>query len=128
MLTVLVVEDDSDIRDLIAFRLTLAGYAVRLAEDGHSALAAAGAGGIDLVLLDVRMPGLDGLLVCRRLRTDPATADLPIILVTAAAQERDTAEGLAAGADDYIVKPFSPRELTQRIEAVLERRLAPAGR
>jgi DNA-binding response OmpR family regulator len=121
MTTVLIADDDSDICDLLSFKLEQAGYAVRVAADGRMALAAVAAGDIDVALLDVMMPGVSGLEVCRQLRADPITASLPVIMVTARAGERDVQIGFAYGADDYVVKPFSPRELTRRVSAVLER-------
>ena len=127
MTTVLVAEDDADIRYLITRLLDRAGYTVLTTGNGLAALTAAEAGGVDLALLDVRMPGLTGLQVCQRLRDNPATAGLPVILVTGAARGPDMADGFAAGADDYIVKPFSPREVTERVEAQLSRRLVGAA-
>lgn len=121
MTTVLVADDDLDIRELVAFKLAQAGYEVRSAPDGVAALDAARAGGVDLVVLDLMMPGLSGLDVCAELRRAPATAELPVIMLTARAQDQDVATGFAAGADDYVVKPFSPRELVSRVQAVLGR-------
>lgn len=121
MVTVLLAEDDTDIRDLVTFKLRQAGYEVRAFEDGLSALASARDEVPDLALLDVTMPGMSGLDVCRELRDDPATADMPIILLTARAQESDIETGFSVGADDYVVKPFSPRELVSRVQAVLAR-------
>ncbi len=124
--TVLVVDDDSDIRTLITWKLSLAGYETIGEGDGEAAVVAAGgssprAPGIrpDLVLLDWTMPKMSGIEVCEVLRADPSTADIPIILLTAKAQESELARGLAAGADDYIVKPFSPNELLSRVGALL---------
>ncbi len=121
MVTVLLAEDDADIRDLVTFKLRQQGYEVRAFEDGLSALASARDEMPDLALLDVTMPGMSGLDVCRELRADPATADVPIILLTARAQESDIETGFSVGADDYVVKPFSPRELVSRVQAVLAR-------
>ncbi|MBF5080400.1 response regulator transcription factor [Quadrisphaera sp. INWT6] len=121
MTTVLVADDDLDIRELVAFKLAQAGYEVRSAPDGVAALDAARAGGVDLVVLDLMMPGLSGLDVCAELRREPSTAELPVIMLTARAQDQDVATGFAAGADDYVVKPFSPRELVSRVQAVLGR-------
>ena len=121
MTAVLVADDDLDIRELVAFKLAQAGYEVRSAPDGVAALDAARAGGVDLVVLDLMMPGLSGLDVCAELRREPATAELPVIMLTARAQDQDVATGFAAGADDYVVKPFSPRELVSRVQAVLGR-------
>ncbi len=121
MTAILLADDDEDIREIVAFKLAAAGFAVTTVDDGARALAAARAGPADLVVLDVTMPGLSGIEVCRTLRAEPATADLPIILLTARAQEGDVEVGLEAGADDYVVKPFSPRELVARVEALLAR-------
>ncbi|MGQ7294810.1 response regulator [Quadrisphaera sp. KR29] len=121
MTTVLVADDDLDIRELVAFKLAQAGYDVRSAPDGAAALEAARAGGVDIVVLDLMMPGLSGLDVCAELRRRSETADLPVIMLTARAQDQDVASGFAAGADDYVVKPFSPRELVSRVQAVLGR-------
>lgn len=118
---VLVVDDDRDIRDLVTFKLEQAGYEVRQAEDGLQALDAVREWGPDLVVLDVMMPGLSGIDVTRELRADPATAETPVILLTAKAQEADVETGFVTGADDYVVKPFSPRELVSRVQAVLAR-------
>ena len=121
MATILIVDDDADIRELVAFKLSRAGFSVRCEADGESGLAAADELRPDLVLLDWMMPRLTGLEVCRRLRESPATAAIPVILLTAKAQEADVERGFAAGADDYIRKPFSNRELLSRVEALLGR-------
>jgi DNA-binding response OmpR family regulator len=121
MVTVLLAEDDTDIRDLVTFKLRQQGYEVRAFEDGLSALASARDDPPDLAVLDITMPGMSGLDVCRELRADPATSDVPIILLTARAQESDIETGFSVGADDYVVKPFSPRELVSRMQAVLAR-------
>ncbi|MFC4061860.1 response regulator transcription factor [Planomonospora corallina] len=121
MATILVAEDDADIRDLIVFKLEQIGHTVVPVGDGRSALSKAHDQAPDIVLLDVMMPGMSGIDVCRELRKDQQTAELPIILLTARAQERDVSVGLAAGADDYIVKPFSPRVLADRVQSVLTR-------
>ncbi|GIH97807.1 response regulator transcription factor [Planobispora siamensis] len=121
MATVLVAEDDADIRDLIIFKLEQTGHTVIAVGDGLSALKLAHEQSPEIVLLDVMMPGMSGIDVCRALRQDPVTAGLPIILLTARAQESDVETGLTAGADDYIVKPFSPRVLADRVHSVLAR-------
>jgi DNA-binding response OmpR family regulator len=118
---ILIVEDDADIRELTAFKLTLEGHDVHVEADGEAGLAAARELMPDLIVLDWMMPKLTGLEVCQTLRADPATASLPIILLTAKAQEADIQRGFAAGADDYISKPFSPPELASRVTAVLAR-------
>lgn len=117
---ILVAEDDDDIRDLLVFKLAGAGHDLTAVMDGPSALTAASEPP-DLVLLDVNMPGMSGYDVCRALRSHDATSDVPILLLTAKGQEADIQRGFDAGADDYIVKPFSPRELLSRVEAVLAR-------
>lgn len=120
-MNVLVVDDDPDIRELVAFKLEQMGHTVTAEADGESGLAAALATTPDLVLLDVMMPKLTGIEVCQRLREEVSTARVPVILITAKAQEVDVERGFAAGADDYIVKPFSPRELASRVEAAFAR-------
>jgi DNA-binding response OmpR family regulator len=121
MTAILVADDDPDIRDLVAFKLEQAGFDVTAVDNGLAALDTARAAPPDLVVLDVMMPGMSGIDVCRELRADDSTATLPIILLTARAQEGDVEVGFGAGADDYVVKPFSPRELVSRVEAVLAR-------
>ena len=120
MSRILVAEDDDDIRDLLVFKLSAAGYELTAVADGRSALVVA-EDPLDLVLLDVNMPGMSGYDVCRTLRGRSATSTVPILLLTAKGQEADVQRGFDAGADDYIVKPFSPRELLSRVEAVLAR-------
>ncbi len=124
---VLIVEDEPDIRGLLVFHLEREGYQVVRSSDGADALRQVRARPPDLVLLDLMLPGMDGLEVCRRLRQDPATAPLPIVMLTAKGDEVDRVLGLELGADDYIVKPFSPKEVVARIRAVLRRSRAPAG-
>jgi len=119
---VLVADDDPDILDLVRYRLERSGYEVATATDGAEAVRLAGELAPALAVLDVMMPSLDGLEATRRLRGDPATARIPVILLTAKAQDADVQEGFLAGADDYIRKPFSPRELSARVQAVLGRR------
>ena len=121
MTVVLVADDDRDIRELVAFKLAQAGYEVLSAEDGPSALAAARERQPDLAVIDIMMPGMSGLDLCRELRRAPVGAAVPVILLTAKAQEGDVERGFAVGADDYVVKPFSPRELVRRVQAVLAR-------
>jgi two-component system phosphate regulon response regulator PhoB len=121
MSTVLVADDDPDIRQLLAFKLEQEGHEVHAVADGEAALRAIGDLDPDIVLLDVMMPRRTGLEVCEALRADPATAALPVILLTAKAQEADLERGFTSGADDYIVKPFSPRELATRVRSQLAR-------
>ena len=122
---VLVVEDEPDIRGLIVHHLTQDGFRCRTAGDGAEALAQLRAGPPDLIVLDLMLPGMNGLEVTRRLRAEPAWARLPIIMLTAKADEVDRTVGLEMGADDYIVKPFSPKELLARVRAVLRRAQPP---
>jgi phosphate regulon transcriptional regulator PhoB len=119
--TVLVVEDEKDIRELVRFHLEQEGYVVREADSGEAATAHLQSGTPDLVLLDIMLPGTDGLTLCRRLRAQAATASVPIIMLTAKAAEVDRVLGLEMGADDYVTKPFSPRELVARVKAVMRR-------
>src|SRR5712692_6382950 len=121
MSQVLVVEDEKDIRDLIVLHLSREGFRCRSASNGVDALAEVRSAQPDLVVLDLMLPGLGGLEVCRRLRGEPATASLPIIMLTAKADGVDRVVGLELGADDYVVKPFSPKELVARVRAVLRR-------
>jgi DNA-binding response OmpR family regulator len=118
---VLVADDDADIRELVVFKLESAGFEVVSVADGRAALDAALADPFDLVVLDLMMPRLTGLEVCAELRRSSGTETLPVILLTARAQEADITRGFALGADDYVVKPFSPRELLSRVQAVLAR-------
>jgi DNA-binding response OmpR family regulator len=116
---VLVVDDDATVSDVVRRYLERADFAVTLAADGPGALAAATAQRPDLVVLDLMLPGMDGLEVCRRLRE--RDADLPIVMLTALGEEEDRVVGLSLGADDYVTKPFSPRELVLRVQSVLRR-------
>ncbi len=118
---VLVVDDEPDLVDLVSMNLTTAGYDVIHATDGLEGLHAARAEQPDLVILDVMMPEMSGVEVARRLRADPRTASTPVLMLTARASEGDQVSGLAAGADDYITKPFSMRVLLARVEAALRR-------
>ena len=124
---VLIVEDEPDIRDLLVFHLQREGYQVIHSRTGAEALRLVRAESPDLVLLDLMLPEVDGLEVCRRLRRDPATRALPIVMLTARGDEVDRVLGLELGADDYVVKPFSPRELVARVRAVLRRARPEAG-
>jgi DNA-binding response OmpR family regulator len=119
---VLAADDDEDILELVAFRLERSGYTVLRARDGEEALRVAQEAKPDLAVLDVMMPKLDGFEVTRRLRADGATSTMPIILLTARAQDADVQAGFDAGADDYLRKPFSPQELRARVQAILGRR------
>jgi len=118
---ILVVDDEPDAVELIDFNLKAAGYDVVTAADGNEALKKARSSLPDLIVLDLMLPEVDGLEVCKILRRDPATAAIPIIMVTAKAGEIDRVLGLELGADDYITKPFSPRELVLRVKNLLKR-------
>jgi len=118
---VLVADDDADIRDLVVFKLEQAGFEVISVADGRTALEQAQARRPSLAVLDVSMPAMSGIDVCRMLRADPTTADILIIMLTARVQEQDVEGGFVAGADDYVTKPFSPRELVSHIQALLSR-------
>jgi two-component system phosphate regulon response regulator PhoB len=121
MSTILLAEDDPDIRHLVSFKLGRGGFEVVSVEDGFAALREAHRRPPDLAILDVRMPKMSGIEVCRELRGGPHTAQVPIIMLTARARPQDLEQAYAAGATDYVVKPFSPRELLERVESVLAR-------
>jgi DNA-binding response OmpR family regulator len=118
---ILVADDDDDVRELVVFRLERAGYEVVTAADGEEALELARRRRPDLCVLDVMMPRLDGFEVTRLLRETDGLSDVPILLLTASVQEAAVAEGMEAGADEYVNKPFSPQELVERVSAVLGR-------
>ena len=118
---ILVVEDDSDIRELISFNLKNEGYQVFEANDGEVGIDKARNNNPDLILLDLMLPGIQGLDVCRIIKSDQETKEIPIIMVTALGQEEDIVKGLETGADDYITKPFSIKVLIARVNAVLKR-------
>jgi two-component system phosphate regulon response regulator PhoB len=120
---ILVVEDETDLSDTLVYSLEREGFEARAVRNGREAIAAAlCAPKPDLILLDLMLPDLSGLDVCRTLRADPSTKDIPIIMATARSEEIDRVVGFEVGADDYVVKPLSVRELTLRIKAVLRRR------
>ena len=121
MAKIVVADDDADIRDLVVFKLEQSGHDVVPVGDGAAAVSACRDHAADLAVLDVMMPGMSGLEACRELRADPSLAGIPVIMLTARAQETDIELGFNVGADDYVVKPFSPRELASRVAAVLER-------
>lgn len=122
--TILIVEDESDLSAIIADYVTAAGYEVDVIADGRTALARVKHRSPDLIVLDIMLPGLDGLSLCEEVRT---FSDVPIIMVTARVEEIDRLLGLETGADDYLCKPFSPRELVARIKAILRRQRKPDG-
>lgn len=119
---VLVVEDDEDILELVSYNLRKEGHRVTQAATGEAALAAVCGETPDLILLDLMLPELDGLEVCRRLKEEPQNAGIPVVMLTAKGEEADIVAGLELGADDYITKPFSPKVLLARVRAVLRRR------
>jgi DNA-binding response OmpR family regulator len=121
MATILIVDDDPDICALLTYKLESSGYTVVVEHDGEAGLAALEQEQVDLMLLDWMMPRMGGLEVCLALRADQRFTRLPVLMLTAKAQEADVQRGLAAGADDYILKPFSPREVASRVAAVLSR-------
>lgn len=121
MARIVIADDDADIRELVVFKLRHAGHEVLPVADGAAAVEACLADRPDLLILDVMMPGMSGLEAARAIRDNPEMAGVPIIMLTARAQESDVEQGFDAGADDYVVKPFSPRELATRVAAVLEK-------
>ena len=124
---ILVVEDERDIADLIGFNLQRNGYEVLKAHDGISGTEMALKERPALIILDLMLPGRDGYGVFRELRRDPRTVNTPVIMLTARAQTEDRIQGLEVGADDYLTKPFSPKELMLRVQAILKRSEAPPG-
>jgi two-component system phosphate regulon response regulator PhoB len=121
MAKILVAEDENQIADMIAFKLTNGGHQVIRAEDGEQAVTLAARELPDLILLDAMMPGLSGFEVLRRLKADPVLRAVPVIMVTAKGHERDVLSGLRGGAVDYVVKPFSLKELAARVDLALRR-------
>jgi len=119
--SILIVDDEKDIVDLVAYNVGKEGYGILKAYDGEGALRLARSEKPDLIVLDLMLPGIQGLEVCRRIRRNPDTAGIPIIMLTARGDEFDKVVGLEAGADDYITKPFSVKELLARVKAVLRR-------
>ncbi len=127
MQRILIVEDEVDIANLIMFNLQRAGYEVLKAHDGIAGTEIAIRERPDLIILDLMLPGRDGYSVFREIRRDARTARIPVIILTARAQTEDRIQGLEAGADDYLTKPFSPKELVLRVNAILKRANAPPG-
>ena len=121
MARVLLAEDEAQIGDMVAFKLANAGHEVVRVVDGEAALAAAAREHPDVIILDVMMPGLDGFSVLGRLKADPSLRGIPVIMLTARGQERDILSGLQGGAADYVVKPFSLKELLARVDVALRR-------
>jgi two-component system, OmpR family, alkaline phosphatase synthesis response regulator PhoP len=122
---ILIIEDDTDISELVKFNLSKEHYRVECAYSGEAALKAIKAQTFDLCLLDLMLPGVDGLDVCRTLKKDPSTAAIPIIMVTAKGEEADIVLGIELGAEDYMVKPFSPKVLMAKVRAVFRRKSLP---
>ncbi len=118
---ILIVEDERDIADLLQYNLREAGFKTDYVRNGADALQRAVEKTPDLILLDLMLPEVDGMIVCRLLKNDPRTKNIPIVMVTAKTEEKDRVAGLELGADDYIIKPFSPREVVLRVSAVLRR-------
>ena len=118
---ILVVEDEAPIQELLQFNLERKKYRVKVADSGEEGITLAGDFLPDLILLDIMLPGADGLEVCKHLKADPKTAHIPIIMLTALCEEADVVTGLELGADDYVTKPFSPRVLLARVKAALRR-------
>jgi two-component system alkaline phosphatase synthesis response regulator PhoP len=119
---ILVIEDEEDIQELVRYNLAKEGYRVALIASGEEGFKAAKSSNPDLIVLDLMLPGLDGLEICRLLKADPKTSHTPIIMLTAKGEEADVVTGLEMGADDYITKPFSPKVLVARLRAVLRRK------
>ena len=119
---ILVVEDEDDIQELVRYNLAKEGYRVAQALSGEDGFKAAKSSNPDLIVLDLMLPGLDGLEICRLLKADPKTSHTPIVMLTAKGEEADVVTGLELGADDYITKPFSPKVLVARLRAVLRRK------
>src|SRR5436190_2626797 len=118
---VMVIEDEKEIRDLVRYNLEREGYRVAAADDGEKGLSQIFSSRPDLLVLDLMLPGHNGLEILREVRSEPTTRDLPVIVLTARAAEMDKLLGFEHGADDYLTKPFSPRELVARVEALLRR-------
>ncbi|MEI6337925.1 MAG: response regulator transcription factor [Verrucomicrobiota bacterium] len=119
--TVLIVEDEADVVDLLRYNLSKAGFSVLIAKDGLQGLEMARKNRPDIIVLDIMLPGMDGYAVCKALKKDPGTESLPIVMLTAKSELNERVHGLEIGADDYVTKPFSPRELVLRVQALLRR-------
>ena len=124
---IVIVDDEPDLLELVRVSLTQAGFEVEAADCGEEALARVARDAPDLLVVDLMLPDISGTEICRRLRARPETSDLPILMLTARADEVDRIVGFELGADDYVTKPFSPRELVLRIRAILRRRAGPSG-
>jgi len=121
MTHILIAEDERDIRELIAFTLRFAGYEVTMVSNGEEAVQAASQIRPALILMDVRMPRMDGYQACQALKANPDLKDIPVVFLSAKGQESEIQAGLAAGATDYLLKPFAPDELTRRVRELLEK-------
>ncbi len=121
MAKILIAEDEPDIRELVAFMLRFAGYEVVAAANGEEAVQAATRDIPDLVLMDVRMPRMTGYDACKLMKADPTLHDIPVVFLSAKGQESEIQSGLEAGAEEYLLKPFSPDELTNRVRAILSK-------
>jgi len=119
--TVLIVEDEAPQAEMLSFNLERAGFTVMIANDGEEGLLLAQENAPDMIVLDWMLPGLSGINVCRQLRNDPVTQAIPILMLTARGEEGDRVRGIETGADDYVVKPYSPREVVARIKGLLRR-------
>jgi CheY-like chemotaxis protein len=120
MAKILIAEDERDIRDLIAFTLRFAGHEVVAVGNGEEAVTAARTEMPELILMDVRMPRMTGYEACEKMKADPQTKDIPVVFLSAKGQESEIRTGLSAGASEYLLKPFAPSELTQRVAELLE--------
>ena len=121
---ILIIEDEEDIRELVRYNLERENFAVTEAESGEAGLKSVSQKKPDMILLDLMLPGKDGLQICRELKQNDATRDIPVVMMTAKGEESDIITGLELGAEDYIVKPFSPKVMVARIKAVLRRKAA----
>jgi CheY-like chemotaxis protein len=119
MAKILIAEDERDIRDLVAFTLRFAGHEVFAASNGEEAVELAPKVNPDLILMDVRMPRMTGYEACKFLKADPTLKDIPVVFLSAKGQENEIQQGLASGAEDYLLKPFAPDQLTSRVKAIL---------
>lgn len=119
MAKILIAEDERDIRDLVAFTLRFAGYEVFAASNGEEAVELAPKVNPDLILMDVRMPRMTGYEACKIMKADPGLKDIPVVFLSAKGQESEIQQGLASGAEEYLLKPFAPDQLTSRVKAIL---------
>ena len=119
MAKILIAEDERDIRDLVAFTLRFAGHEVLVATNGEEAVSMAPQVNPDLILMDVRMPRMTGYEACKILKADPDLKDIPVVFLSAKGQENEIQQGLASGAEDYLLKPFAPDQLTARVKVIL---------